>query len=101
MVDLRGIGPLISSMPWRRDSRYATGPVLISDFGLRIFKERLVEVLRNCKMFRLVCQNSFRRYWREKHPWQRMSERKTAACVIRRPRPAPEDVQKSPAPRSR
>ena len=26
-VDPRGIEPLVSSMPWRRDNRYATGPI--------------------------------------------------------------------------
>ena len=31
MVDLRGIEPLISSMPWKRDNRYATGPCLPSE----------------------------------------------------------------------
>ncbi len=30
LVDLRGIEPLISSMPWRRDNRYATGPYLFA-----------------------------------------------------------------------
>ena len=33
-VDLRGIEPLISSMPWKRDNRYATGPWTKSDGGL-------------------------------------------------------------------
>ena len=27
-MDSRGIGPLISSMPWKRDNRYATSPKL-------------------------------------------------------------------------
>lgn len=31
LVDPRGFEPLISSMPWKRDSRYATGPWTTSD----------------------------------------------------------------------
>lgn len=49
VVDLRGIEPLISSMPWKRDNRYATGPWTVGESNSRF---------RNANAVHYHCANS-------------------------------------------